>query len=100
MAISRVRTGLVGSCRSAARCSKSSGTLLSCDRRVNELRLALMIRIRPGRSWRFNPGYVRDLRQGANGSAVLDVLGIEGDGVNIAAGLGESHVLLAVGELA
>jgi len=59
-----------------------------------------MIRIRPGRSWRHNPAYLRDLRAGTSGADILDVLGIELDGVDIAAGVGEAHVLVAVLELA
>src|SRR5947209_3384806 len=66
-----------------------------------------MIRIRPGRSWRLNPAYVGELRalRGARakafvGADILDVLGIEVDGVDIAAGLGEGRVLLGVEELA
>ncbi len=66
-----------------------------------------MIRIRPGRSWRLNPAYVGELRslsgaraKGFTGSDILDVLGIEVDGIDIAAGLGEARVLQAVDELA
>ena len=59
-----------------------------------------MIRIRPGRSWRHNPSYLRELREGKSGADILDVLGVEVDGVDIAAGVGEAQVLLAVAELA
>ncbi|HET9754743.1 MAG TPA: PQQ-binding-like beta-propeller repeat protein [Myxococcales bacterium] len=66
-----------------------------------------MIRIRPGRSWRLNPAYLGELRalsgaraKGYTGAEILDVLGIEVDGVDIAAGVGEARVLLAVEELA
>jgi|GEM_PF-1474947 len=66
-----------------------------------------MIRIRPGRSWRLNPGYLYELRgldepraRSFNGGGILDVLGIEVDGVDIAAQVGEAQVLLAVDELA
>ena len=66
-----------------------------------------MIRIRPGRSWRLNPAYLGELRalsgaraKGFTGADILDVLGIEVDGVDIAAGVGEARVLLAVEELA
>ena len=66
-----------------------------------------MIRIRPGRSWRLNPTYLGELRaltqaraRGFNGAEILDVLGIEVDGVDIAAGVGEARVLQAVDELA
>lgn len=66
-----------------------------------------MIRIRPGRSWRLNPAYVGELRalsgaraKGFTGADILDVLGIEVDGVDIAAGVGEARVWLAVEELA
>src|SRR3954447_20596785 len=66
-----------------------------------------MIRIRPGRSWRLNPTYLGELRsltgaraKGFNGAEILDVLGIEVDGVDIAAGAGEARVLQAVDELA
>src|SRR5438045_7207747 len=65
-----------------------------------------MIRIRPGRSWRHNPGYVGKLRrlegphlQRFEGSGILDVLGIEVDGVDIAAGVGEAEILVAMDEL-
>ena len=65
-----------------------------------------MIRIRPGRSWRHNPGYVGKLRRLAGpharrfeGSGILDVLGIEIDGVDIAAGVGEAEILVAMDEL-
>ena len=59
-----------------------------------------MIRIRPGRSWRLNPSYLADLREDSSkGEGVLDVLGIEVDGVDIAAGLGEARVIAAVDEL-
>src|SRR2546430_11625568 len=66
-----------------------------------------MIRINPGRSWRMNPTYVGELRalsgpraRGFTGGDILDVLGIEVDGVDIAAGVGEARVLVAVDELA
>jgi hypothetical protein len=59
-----------------------------------------VIRIRPGRSWRHNPDYLRELRAGTSGADILDVLGIEVDGVDIAAGVGEGRVLVAVAELA
>src|SRR5438067_4618907 len=66
-----------------------------------------MIRIRPGRSWRLNPTYLGELRalsghraRGFTGGDILDVLGIEVDGVDIAAGVGEARVLVAVDELA
>jgi outer membrane protein assembly factor BamB len=65
-----------------------------------------MIRIRPGRSWRHNPGYVGKLRrlegphlQRFEGGGILDVLGIEVDGVDIAAGVGEAEILVAMDEL-
>src|SRR4051812_37895831 len=65
-----------------------------------------MIRIRPGQSWRHNPGYVGKLRRlegrhlhGFEGSGILDVLGIEVDGVDIAAGVGEAEILVAMDEL-
>ena len=52
-----------------------------------------MIRIHPGRSWRLSPTYLGELRslsgaraKGFNGAEILDVLGIEVDGVDIAAG--------------
>src|SRR5207249_1012838 len=74
---------------------------------VSELSLNPVIRIRPGRSWRINPAYVGELRalrgaraKGFTGSDILDVLGIEVDGVDIAAGVGEARVLQAVDELA
>ena len=66
-----------------------------------------MIRIRPGRSWRLNPAYLGELRslsaaraKAFTGAEILDVLGIEVDGVDIAAGVGEARVLQAVDELA
>ena len=64
-----------------------------------------MIRIRPGRSWRMNPAYVGELRtlssaRSFTGAEILDVLGVEVDGVDIAAGVGEARVLVAVDELA
>jgi hypothetical protein len=66
-----------------------------------------VIRIRPGRSWRLNPAYVEELRaldrgraRGFTGADILDVLGVEVDGVDIAAGVGEARVLVAVDELA
>ena len=66
-----------------------------------------MIKIRPGRSWRLNPAYLGTLRslggqraEGFNGGEILDVLGIEVDGVDIAAGVGEAEVLVAVDDLA
>src|SRR5438270_1605124 len=82
-------------------------SLLSCLGGVNELGPNPVIRIRPGRSWRLNPAYVGELRglrgaraKGFTGSDILDVLGIEVDGVDIAAGVGEARVLQAVDELA
>jgi PQQ-like domain len=79
---------------------------LSCLAYVNELNLAAVIRIRPGRSWRLNPAYASELTglegqgvTGFDGGQILDVLGIEVDGVDIAAGVGEARVLLAVDEL-
>jgi hypothetical protein len=66
----------------------------------------IVIRIRPGHSWRMNPGYVDELRalsapraKAFDGGGILDVLGIEVDGVDIAAGVGEAEVLVAVDEL-
>ena len=66
-----------------------------------------MIRIRPGRSWRQNPAYVGELRaltgrgaRGFTGADILDVVGIEIDGIDIAAGVGEGRILVAVDELA
>ena len=54
-----------------------------------------------------NPAYVEVLRaldprraRGFTGADILDVLGVEVDGVDIAAGVGEASVLLAVDELA
>ncbi len=54
-----------------------------------------------------NPAYVEELRaldpmraRGFTGADILDVLGVEVDGVDIAAGVGEASVLLAVDELA
>ncbi len=65
-----------------------------------------MIRIRPGSSWRLNPGYLDELRalsppraRSFDGGGILDVVGIEVDGVDIAAGVGEAEVLVAVDEL-
>jgi len=65
-----------------------------------------VIRIRPGRSWRLNPGYLDELRalsapraRQFDGGGILDALGIEVDGVDIAAGVGEAEVLVAVDEL-
>ena len=79
---------------------------MSCLAYVNELNLAAVIRIRPGRSWRLNPAYASELTglegpgaSGFDGGQILDVLGIEVDGVDIAAGVGEARVLLAVDEL-
>jgi hypothetical protein len=79
---------------------------LSCAAGVNELNLARVIRIRPGRSWRLNPTYAAGLLalsapevRGFDGGQILDVLGIEVDGVDIAAGVGEARVLVAVEEL-
>src|SRR5712671_4344481 len=67
-----------------------------------------VIRIRPGSSWRLNPGYLDELRalsppraRSFDGGGILDVVGIEVDGVDIAAGVGEAEVLLAaLGQLA
>jgi hypothetical protein len=79
---------------------------LSCTASVNELNLGGVIRIRPGRSWRLNPAYAAELSslsgpsaRGFDGGQILDVLGIEVDGVDIAAGVGEARLLLAVEEL-
>ena len=65
-----------------------------------------MIRIRPGRSWRHNPGYLGELRgltapraRSYSFSGILDVMGLEVDGVDIAAGVGEAPVLHTMGEL-
>src|SRR2546428_1511856 len=100
-----VRSGPGGGSPSAA--PKIPVSLLSCLGGVNELSLFAVIRIRPGRSWRLNPAYVGELRalrgaraKGFTGSDILDVLGIEVDGVDIAAGVGEARVLQAVDELA
>src|SRR2546422_2990521 len=100
-----VRSGPGGGYPSAA--PKIPVSLLSCLGGVNELSLFAVIRIRPGRSWRLNPAYVGELRalrgaraKGFTGSDILDVLGIEVDGVDIAAGVGEARVLQAVDELA
>src|SRR6266436_3613881 len=100
-----VRSGPGGGYPSAA--PKIPVSLLSCLGGVNELSLLAVIRIRPGRSWRLNPAYVGELRsltgaraKGFTGSDIFDVLGIEVDGVDIAAGVGEARVLQAVDELA
>src|SRR5256712_9940708 len=100
-----VRSGPGGGSPSAA--PKIPVSLLSCLGGVNELSLFAVIRIRPGRSWRLNPAYVGELRalrgaraKGFTGSDILDVLGVEVDGVDIAAGVGEARVLQAVDELA
>ncbi|GAC1336179.1 MAG: hypothetical protein NVSMB23_00320 [Myxococcales bacterium] len=65
-----------------------------------------MIRIRPGRSWRHNPGYLGELRAltapGARAygfGGILDVVGLEVDGVDIAAGVGETPLLHTLDEL-
>src|SRR5258708_7208524 len=54
-----------------------------------------------------NPAYVEELRaldrgraRGFPGADILDVLGVEVDGVDIVAGVGEARVLVAVDELA
>src|SRR3989440_8547462 len=95
-----VRSGPGGGYPSAA--PKIPVSLLSCLGGVNELSLLAVIRIRPGRSWRLNPAYVGELRalrgaraKGFTGSDILDVLGLEADGVAIAAGVGEGAGLPA-----
>src|SRR5205807_7253950 len=78
-------------------------SLLSCLGGVNELSLNPVIRIRPLRSWRLNPAYVGELRalrrardKGFTGSDILDVLGIDVDGVDIAARVCEARMLQAL----
>jgi outer membrane protein assembly factor BamB len=65
-----------------------------------------VIRIRPGRSWRHNPGYLGELRaltapraRSYGFGGILDVVGLEVDGVDIAAGVGETPLLHTLDEL-
>jgi outer membrane protein assembly factor BamB len=62
--------------------------------------------LRPGRSWRHNPSYAGELARlegeavrKFDGARILDVLGIEVDGVDIAAGIGEAPLCEMVDEL-
>ena len=63
-----------------------------------------MIRIRPGRAWRLDPRLLSELR-GETGqralarTGLIDALGIEIDGVDLAAGLPEDCVLQVTAEL-
>src|SRR6202022_592219 len=64
------------------------------------------IRIRPGRSWRHNPCYLGELRSltpprglSYGFSGILEVVGLEVDGVDIAADVGEAPVLHPVANL-
>lgn len=66
-----------------------------------------VIRIRTGRSWRHHPANASELRaltapeaRDYTGERLLDVVGIEIDGVDVAAGIGEAPVVEALGELA
>src|SRR5207248_1514222 len=62
-----------------------------------------MIRIRPGRSWRLNPGYLGKLKAGPprafEGAGMLDVLGLEVAGVDLTGGIGDAQGLLGRDEL-
>ncbi|MBS2023419.1 MAG: hypothetical protein JST92_13500 [Deltaproteobacteria bacterium] len=65
-----------------------------------------MLRIRPGRAWKHNPSYLGELRtltapaaRAFTGAGLSDALGIEVDGVDIAAGAGEAPIVPAVEEL-
>ncbi len=65
-----------------------------------------MVKIRIGESWKHNPSYVTGLRALAEGTSrgfsprdIVDVLGIEVDGVDLAQGLAEAALLDAMGEL-
>lgn len=65
-----------------------------------------MVRIRLGRSWKHNPAWLGELRaltppaaRTFTGAALLDGLGIEVDGVDIAADAGEAPIIAAVEEL-
>jgi hypothetical protein len=66
-----------------------------------------VIRIRTGRSWRHHPANASELRaltapaaRDYRGERLLDVIGIEIDGVDVAAGIGEAPVVEALDELA
>lgn len=65
-----------------------------------------MVRIVPGASWKLNPDYLSTLRAATerprrfSADAVLDVLGIEIDGVNVTAGLSEAAIFPVVDALA
>ena len=66
-----------------------------------------MVRILPGDSWKLNPSYLASLKQLDERAArrlgpvaILDVLGIEVDGVNLAQGLREAAIFQVVEGLA
>ena len=66
-----------------------------------------MVRILPGDSWKLNPGYRRGLEELGRRAAsrfspgsILDVLGIEVDGVNVSQGLSETAIFAVLEELA
>ncbi len=65
-----------------------------------------MFTLRPGRSWRHNPSYVSALTgldsdglRTFDGAQILDVLGIEFDGVDVCATVGETPLFASLGAL-
>jgi len=65
-----------------------------------------VFQLRPGRSWRHNPSYASELSRLSEagvrafaGGPILDVLGVEVDGVDIAAGVGEAPLCEMIDEL-
>ncbi|HUB06671.1 MAG TPA: PQQ-binding-like beta-propeller repeat protein, partial [Myxococcales bacterium] len=60
-----------------------------------------MIRIHPGRAWRQDPRLLSQLRRATGErTAIMDAVGIEVDGVDLAAGLSEDSVVHVTAELA
>ncbi len=59
-----------------------------------------MIRIHAGRAWRENPRLLSELRAAKGDCPILDAVGIEVDGVDLAAGIEEDSVLAVTAELA
>ena len=70
------------------------------------VKLVAVFTLRPGRSWRHNPSYVTALSaldsegiRKFDGAEILDVLGIEFDGVDVAARVGETPLFATVAGL-
>src|SRR5580693_9351538 len=63
-----------------------------------------MIRVHTGRGWRYNPSLLAELRtvvgRGARQLPIVDVLGVEVDGIDLFTGLSEDRIVEVTADLA